>query len=38
VDEAEAGAVVPEQAFAEPPHASYRTVAADEARRLWGGR
>jgi hypothetical protein len=38
VDEAEAGASVPEQAFAEPPHAGFRTIAADEARRLWGGR
>jgi hypothetical protein len=38
VDEAEAGVAVPEAAFAEPPHAGYRTIAADEARRLWGGR
>jgi hypothetical protein len=38
VDEAEAGAAIPEQAFAEPPHAAYRTIAAGEARRLWGGR
>src|SRR5687768_16989924 len=38
VDEAEAGVAVPEAAFAEPPHAGYRMIAADEARRLWGGR
>jgi hypothetical protein len=38
VDEADPGASIPEQAFAEPPHAGYRTIAADEARRLWGGR
>lgn len=38
VDEADAGAAVPEQAFAEPPHAAYRTIGAEEARRLWGGR
>lgn len=38
VDEAEAGATVPDQAFDEPPHAGYRTIGADEARRLWGGR
>jgi len=38
VDEADPGAAVPEQAFAEPPHAGYRTIAAEEARRLWGGR
>lgn len=38
VDEAEAGAVLPAAAFAEPPHAAYRTIGAAEARRLWGGR
>jgi hypothetical protein len=38
VDAAEAGAVLPDQAFAEPPHEGYRTIAAGEARRLWGGR
>lgn len=38
VDEAEAGAAVPAAAFAEPPHAGYRTIEAAEARRLWGGR
>jgi hypothetical protein len=38
VDEADAGAAVPEQAFAEPPHAAYRTIGGEEARRLWGGR
>ncbi len=38
VDEADPGAAVPEQAFSEPPHAGYRTIAAEEARRLWGGR
>jgi hypothetical protein len=38
VDEAEAGAVLPDQAFDAPPHAGYRTIAAAEARRLWGGR
>jgi hypothetical protein len=38
VDEAEAGAAVPDQAFAEPPHAGYRTIGAEEARRFWSGR
>ena len=38
VDEAEAGAALPDQAFAEPPHEGYRTITAGEARRLWGGR
>jgi hypothetical protein len=38
VDEAEAGAAVPEQAFAEPPHAAYRVIGAEEARGLWGRR
>ena len=38
VDDAEPGAVLPDAAFAEPPHAAYRTIGAAEARRLWGGR
>ena len=38
VDEGELGAAVPEQAFVEPPHAGYRTIAAEEARRFWSGR
>ena len=38
VEEADAGASVSDQAFAEPPHAAYRTIGAEEARRLWGAR
>jgi hypothetical protein len=38
VDEADAGAALPDAAFDEPPHAGYRTIEAQEARRLWGGR
>jgi hypothetical protein len=38
VDEAEPGAALPDPAFAEPPHAAYRTIGAEEARRLWSGR
>jgi hypothetical protein len=37
VEEAEAGAVLPEAAFADPPHEGFRAVDADEARRLWSG-
>jgi hypothetical protein len=35
IDAPEAGVSLPPDAFAEPPHAGYRTVDADEARRLW---
>jgi hypothetical protein len=38
VDEAEANAPLPEAAFAPPPHAGYRSIEAEEARRLWGSR
>ncbi len=38
VDEAEAAAVLPAQAFDEPPHAGYRAIGPEEARRMWGGR
>ena len=38
VEDPERGAVLPDQAFDEPPHAGYRTIAAAEARRFWGGR
>lgn len=38
VEDADARATVPAAAFAEPPHAEYRSVSAEEARRLWGGR
>ncbi len=38
VEDAERDAVVAYQAFDEPPHAGYRTIAAPEARRLWSGR
>jgi hypothetical protein len=38
VDEAERDAVIPPQAFDEPPHAGYRGIDAAEARRFWGGR
>lgn len=35
VDDPDAGASLPAQAFVEPAHAGYRTVDAAEARRLW---
>jgi hypothetical protein len=35
VEEAEAGLALPAAAFAEPPHPGYRTVSAEEARKLW---
>jgi hypothetical protein len=38
VEDAEAGLDLPPAAFVEPPHAGYRRVTADEARRLWGAR
>jgi hypothetical protein len=38
VDEAEGGAIVPAQAFDEPPHPGYRTIGPDEARRIWDRR
>ncbi len=38
VEEAEAGIDLPAAAFAEPTHAGYRRVDAEEARRLWRAR
>jgi len=38
VDDATAGVELPPQAFEEPPHAGYRRVDREEARRLWTGR
>lgn len=38
VDDAEAGLELPSAAFDPPPHASFRRIDADEARRLLGGR
>ena len=38
VEEADAGAVLPDAAFAEPPHDGFRAVDAEEARSLWSGR
>ena len=38
VDDAETGVLLPEAAFAPPPHEGYRAIDADEARRLLGGR
>jgi hypothetical protein len=38
VDEADRDPTLPAPAFDEPPHAGYRAITADEARRLWGGR
>jgi hypothetical protein len=38
VEDAEAGLDLPPAAFVEPPHAGYRRVTTDEARRLWGAR
>ncbi len=38
VDEAEADSPLPAAAFAPPPHEAYRSIDADEARRLWGSR
>jgi len=38
VDEPESGVPIPDQAFGEPPHAGYRTVGAEEVRRLWDRR
>lgn len=35
VEDALAGAALPAQAFADPPHDGYRSVAAEEAQRLW---
>jgi len=35
IEAPEAGVSLPADAFSEPPHAGYRTVDADEARRLW---
>jgi len=35
VEDPEAGAALPDAAFAEPPHDGYRVVDADEARTLW---
>lgn len=38
VDDAESGTSLPEAAFEPPPHPGYRSIDADEARRLLGGR
>lgn len=38
VEEADAPAPLPDGAFAEPPHAGYRAVDAEEARSLWSPR
>jgi hypothetical protein len=38
IEEAEKDAVLPEAAFAPPPHAGYRPIAAEEARRIWAPR
>jgi len=38
VDSAEAGLPVPALAFEAPAHDGYRSVSAEEARSLWGGR
>jgi len=38
VDDAAAGVALSPQAFAPPAHSGYRKVAAEEARRMWGGR
>jgi hypothetical protein len=38
VDEAETEAALPAAAFDPPPHAGFRSIEADEARRLWGSR
>jgi hypothetical protein len=38
VDEADAGETLAASAFEPPPHAGYRAIDADEARRLLGGR
>lgn len=38
VDEAEGGALVPAQAFDEPPHTGYRTIGPEEARGIWDRR
>jgi 4-diphosphocytidyl-2-C-methyl-D-erythritol kinase len=38
VDDAEKDVELPEAAFEPPPHPGYRSVSADEARRLLGGR
>lgn len=35
VEEADAPVDLPERAFEEPPHAGYRTIGGEEARRLW---
>ena len=38
VEEPADATLVPAAAFEPPPHAGYRTIDADEARRLLGGR
>lgn len=38
VEEPDTAGAIRDAAFAEPPHEGYRPVAAEEARRLWGGR
>lgn len=38
VEQPEIDGAIPEAAFEEPPHAGFRSVDADEARRLWSAR
>jgi hypothetical protein len=38
IDEAEADASLPAAAFSPPPHEGYRSIEAEEVRRLWGSR
>lgn len=38
VEEPDAGAPLPDRAFEDPPHAGYRRIDAEEARRLWSER
>jgi hypothetical protein len=38
VVEADVTAALPEQAFGEPPHAGYRAIGPEEARRIWDRR
>jgi hypothetical protein len=38
IDDAEKGATLPAAAFTPPPHDGYRSIDADEARRMWGAR
>jgi hypothetical protein len=38
IEAPELGAALPAEAFREPPHAGYRPIDAEEARRLWSVR